>query len=195
MTDSRNEIAPWLSTSRQTIAETRIFDLVKRQMRRDGDDREADFYFIDAPDWVNVVALTDDDELVLIEQWRHAREHVTLEIPGGTVDPGESPREAAERELAEETGYRARQWARLGDIEPNPAILTNRCHTWLALGATKEQEPDFDGNEHCVTVLRPFSDAMKLVKAGEITHALVVVALTHETMRRAGSDPAEGQTP
>jgi len=184
MTDSPNDIAAWNSLSRKTIAETKVFDLVKREMRREGDDREGEFWFVDAPDWVNVVALTDDDELVLIRQWRHARESVTLEIPGGTVDAGESPREAAERELLEETGYRARQWARLGVIEPNPAILTNRCHTWLALGATKEQEPCFDGNEHCVTELSPWADAMTLVKEGAITHALVVVALTHETLRR-----------
>ncbi|MHC5012710.1 MAG: NUDIX hydrolase [Planctomycetota bacterium] len=170
------------------MAETKVFDLVRREMRREGDDREGEFWFIDAPDWVNVVALTDDDELVLIRQWRHAREAITLEIPGGTVDAGESPEEAARRELLEETGYEARQWARLGVIEPNPAILTNRCHTWLALGATKVAEPDFEGNEHCVTELRPWADAMKLVKEGAITHALVVVALTYEMLRRAEPD-------
>ena len=184
MHEASNDIARWDVLSRRVLSETKVFDVEGRRMRRADDRREGDFSFVVAPDWVNVVALTDDDELVLVEQWRHARDHVTLEIPGGTVDGGESPREAAERELLEETGYRARQWARLGSIEPNPAILTNCCHTFLALGARKEAEPAFEGNEHCVTVLRPWRDAARLVREGRITHALVVVALTYEMLRR-----------
>jgi 8-oxo-dGTP pyrophosphatase MutT (NUDIX family) len=185
MPDGSETVSRWVPLDRQKLAATKVFDIEQRRMERKSDGVRSDFFFVDCPDWVNVVALTDDDDLVLIEQWRHARDRVTLEIPGGTVDPGESPLDAAERELKEETGYEARDWVRLGDIEPNPAILTNRCFTYLAVGAEKVADPDFDGNEHCVTVLRPWSDAMGLVADGTISHALVVVALTYETLRRA----------
>ena len=84
-----------------------------------------------APDWVNVIPLLAGGEVVLVRQWRYGTAAPTLEIPGGMVE-AESEREAAERELLEETGYRARSWRRLGEVHPNPAFLTNRCGTWLA---------------------------------------------------------------
>ncbi|MCU0728219.1 MAG: NUDIX hydrolase [Planctomycetes bacterium] len=155
-------------------------------MRREGSPpgEASDFYVLGAGDWVNVVALTPEDDLVLVTQWRHAAGRVTLEIPGGMVDTGETPREAAERELLEETGFAAPEWRPLGVIDPNPAILANRCHTFLALGARQVTTPHFDSNEECGLVLRPWAETPALVTSGVITHALVVVALHFEHLRR-----------
>lgn len=149
-------------------------------------EREGDFYILRTNDWVNVVALTEEDDLVLIEQWRQGVLRVTLEIPGGIVDDGEDPLSAAVRELAEETGYEAPEWRALSSIEPNPAIQDNRCHTFVALGARRTKDQAFDAHEQCRVVLEPWIEAGRLLARGEITHALVAVALYKEQLRRSG---------
>ncbi len=190
------DLARWTVESRDILQDCRVFRVLRQHARREpppapeeiesGRRARSDFYVLDAPNWVNVVALTDDDDLVLIEQWRQGIEGYTLEIPGGMADGDESPREAGERELLEETGYRAREWRELGSIEPNPAIQNNRCYTYLALGAESSEKPQFDSTEECRVVLRPYADAPELVASGAITHALVVVGLHFEALRRAG---------
>ncbi len=187
------EIPGWKNLKTTHLQDCRVFQVEQKHMQREPHpqlpDREADFYVVRSTDWVNVVALTAQDELVLIEQWRVGTEQLTLEIPGGMVDAGESPETAAKRELLEETGFSAESWQFLGSIDPNPATHTNRCHTYLALGATQTQTPTFDRNELCKLVLAPASEIPNLVKSGKITHALVVVALFYEQLRRQAGLP------
>jgi 8-oxo-dGTP pyrophosphatase MutT (NUDIX family) len=183
--------APWSVLESTELADCRIFRLLCRRMRREDPPADSDFFLLDTPDWVNVVALTDDDDLVLVTQFRHGVERITLEIAGGMVDPGETPREAAERELREETGYVARDWKQIGVIDPNPAIQNNRTWTFLATGAAKREEPSFDATEQCRVVLAPWSDTPRLVAEGRITHALVVVGLHFEMLRRMGESSGE----
>ncbi len=130
-----------------------------------------------APDWVNVVALTDAGEAVLVRQFRVGLEANSLEIPGGMVELGEEPAQAAARELLEETGYRARELVFLGAVHPNPALQTNRCHSYLALGAQWVAAQAQDTGEDIEVVLLPASALQRLVREGVITHALVVTAV------------------
>lgn len=138
--------------------------------------KEHDFHVIEAPDWVNVVAVTPKDEIVLIKQYRHGIRRVTIEIPGGMIDPGETPLEAAKRELLEETGYEAGGWEEIGKVVPNPAIQDNRCYTYLATSADKVKEPEFDNTEDIETYTVAGGDIINMVKDGQITHSLVLDA-------------------
>ncbi|MCO4762411.1 MAG: NUDIX hydrolase [Myxococcales bacterium] len=148
-------------------------------------DPSHDFFVINSPDFVNVVALTDDGHCVLVEQWRHGTQDHTLEIPGGLVDAGEDPETAARRELLEETGYVAETWIEVGQCRPNAAIQSNRCTTFLALGATKVAEPQFDGTEHCVLHTQPWTEVVQMVRDGRIDHALVVAAVLYVRLQLA----------
>ena len=145
------------------------------------------FVVLDSTDWVNVIALTRDDRVVLIRQFRVGTSAIELEIPGGMVDPGEEPRAAAERELREETGYVASSWRHLGVVRPNPAIQGNRLHTFLALDAEPRDTPTFDEGEVCETELRPLDEVTTMLRDGTIDHALVINAFTHLMLATGGS--------
>jgi 8-oxo-dGTP pyrophosphatase MutT (NUDIX family) len=132
---------------------------------------------IDAADWVNVVAVTTERELVLVRQFRFGTWANSLEIPGGVVDPGESPEATASRELEEETGYRPSSVRLLGLSHPNPAIQGNRLHSYLAEGCVKVNEGRPDASEDLRVELVPRAALRELVMSGHITHSLVLAAL------------------
>ena len=138
---------------------------------------------ISAPDWVHVLALTVGGEAVLVRQFRAGIHADTLEFPGGMVDPGEDPARAAARELEEETGFVAARWTSLGTCYPNPALQTNRLHTFVAHDCRKTAEPRLDPGEDTRVELVPATSLRSRVAAGEIVHGLVLASLVQAAVR------------
>ena len=149
---------------------------VTRSRRRLGG-HTGDFVTLHSMDWVNVVPVTPEGRVVLIKQWRHGSQDWAVEIPGGLVDPGEAPLQAAARELKEETGYTAPELAFLGKVNPNPALFDNYCHTYLGLNAELAGEPDLDPGESIEVFQVEAASLPGMVASGEIDHCIVIAAL------------------
>jgi len=145
---------------------------------------------LETRDWVNVVAFTPQGELVVVRQFRFGAARVTTEIPGGVVDPGEDPLQAAQRELREETGFTGGEWSSLGAVEPNPAFHDNLCYHFLARGVHSTHRQELDGGEDIRAGLLSRDALRASIASGEINHALVISALSR-VMDLSGLHPTE----
>jgi len=133
---------------------------------------------LESVDWVNVVALDEDGQCVMIRQFRFGVGYTTLEVPGGMVDPGEDPLTAARRELAEETGFSGGRWRYLGAVEPNPAVHDNLCHHFLAEDVRRNAGQTLSGGEEIRLEVMPRNRVIEAARGGEIKHALALSALS-----------------
>lgn len=174
-------IEPWSVVYENKEYQTPIFNLLQRKMRLNAEDEhnEGDFYIIDAPEWVNVIPITEEEEVVLVEQFRYGIRQPTLEIPGGLVDPGETPHKAIERELVEETGYKSESWTSLGKVSANPAIMSNYTHLYLAEDCRFSgiQETENDVHERIKVHTLPVEEFLALAENGTIHHTIVIAAV------------------
>jgi 8-oxo-dGTP pyrophosphatase MutT (NUDIX family) len=127
--------------------------------------------------WANIVALTTNNEVVLVSQYRHGVCDVLLEFPGGVVEDGEDPLAGAKRELLEETGYTSSKLVQVGQIYPNPALQTNTLYCYLALDAEKVSEQSLDAGEDIEVRLMPLDELIEMAKRGEFPHALMTAVL------------------
>ncbi|MEX2455806.1 MAG: NUDIX hydrolase [Balneolaceae bacterium] len=160
------------------VYETPIFSLNEKEVLPDGDKTPASFYVINAPEWINVIALTEEKEIVLVEQYRHGIHESTLEIPGGMVDSGEKPLETAKRELLEETGFSSTRWKKIGKTSSNPAIMSNFTHLYLAENCIKTDDISLDGHEDIKVHVMPLKGFLNLVESGVVHHAIVLAAVS-----------------
>jgi 8-oxo-dGTP pyrophosphatase MutT (NUDIX family) len=167
----------WQKLAQRPQLQTRIFDVVGARYRHPGRSTEREFVVINAPDWVNVVALTPDGHLVLVRQFRYGIDEFSLEIPGGVIDAGEDPVAAGLRELREETGFSGAPATLLGSVHPNPAMQSNRCHFVFVEGAVKSHELEWDPDEELQVMVLPADDVLAMAHSGGIVHSLVLNAL------------------
>lgn len=171
-----NQPDTWKRIESEEVANCRIFKVRQDKCVCLNDGAEHNFFVLENTDWVNIIPVTTNGEVVLIEQFRHGIEAMTLEIPGGMVDEREDPQTAATRELIEETGYKPREVVFLGKSHPNPATHDNWVYHYLALGCEKVQETAFDTTESIATSLVPLAEVDDLIANEKITHSLVVAA-------------------
>lgn len=177
----------WPLTGEEKILETPIFTVNKAFRRSPKDGRDKGFFVLDCPDWAQVLAVTDDGQAVLVRQFRQGSEDISLELPGGVVEKGQTPEEAARRELREETGFEARSWRHLAAFRPNPATQNNRAHLFLAEGAALTGPTDFDENEDIELVRVPLGDLPGLVLDGTVNHAIMAAGILFHAAWRAAA--------
>ena len=132
---------------------------------------------LESKDWVNIIALTPDEEIIVVRQYRFGIGKITTEIPGGVIDPGEDSLEAAKRELREETGYTSRDWEYLGAVEANPAYHDNLCHHWMARNAEKTDELDLGKGENLEADVLSLDALKSEIQEGRLRHSLALSAL------------------
>jgi 8-oxo-dGTP pyrophosphatase MutT (NUDIX family) len=166
----------WRLISSKKDRSLRIFDLRTDRAISPRTNKEHDFYVLESSDWVNVIPLTRQNEVVLIRQYRHGIRRVTLEIPGGIVEQGDSPEETARRELFEETGYSSSDMILVGSVHANPAFLNNFCYSYLARDVSSSGGQEQDEKEDIEIVIKPLEEIPRLIREGEITHSLVLAA-------------------
>lgn len=169
--------ARWERGEPSLIARTRILDLQSVPFHHPKRGTRRDFVVVDAPDWVNVLAHTTDDRLVLVNQFRYGIDAFSWEIPGGVIEAGEDPVVAGVRELVEETGYVGENARLLASVHPNPAFMRNRCHLVLVENCRLVAPPAWDADEEIEVAAAPVSEVYERARAGGITHSLVLDAL------------------
>ena len=174
---ARTGLREWREVTREPVADCRVFSVERSIALSPTDSTPHAYYRIQSPNWAQILPITADGNAVLVRQYRHGCQSMTLEIPGGLVDPGEDPATAALRECLEETGYRARRAVSLGVVNPNPALFANRLHGFFATDVELERAVQNTATELTETVLVPVGDLEGLLLSGEIDHALVAGTL------------------
>lgn len=152
---------PWIRIDKVELANGNLLDATAFEFRS----------------WANIIALTRDNEVVLVKQYRHGIGNVLLEFPGGVVETGEDPLVGAQRELLEETGYKASRFIQIGKVYPNPALQINTLYCYLALDVEKVSEQSLDAGEDIEVQLMPFDELVELAKRGDFPHALMTAVL------------------
>ena len=171
-------IRPWPRLDSQPVFDAGLFRVTRERTRSPRTGGERDVYVLHMADWLMTVPLTAQRELVLVRQYRHGSGEASLEVPGGLHDgTGERPEQGAARELAEETGYGDGVLSFLGELRPQPALLSNRVRSYLAQGIRRTAAPQPDAGEDIEVVLLDPREVPARIASGEINNAMTVTAL------------------
>jgi 8-oxo-dGTP pyrophosphatase MutT (NUDIX family) len=176
-TEPDSSPARWERGEPRIVAHTRILDVQSVPFHHPRRGTRRDFVVVDVPDWVNVLAHTTDDRLVLVNQFRYGINAFSWEIPGGVIERFEDPVAAGLRELLEETGFVGENARLLASVHPNPAFLNNRCHLVLVENCRLVSPPDWDADEEIEVAAVPVAEVYARARSGGITHSLVLDAL------------------
>lgn len=174
----------WQTLEKNESSDLKIFRVqwFKRENQEIG--KSGSFVVLDTPRWVNIIPITKDKQVVLVRQYRHGIDDITLEVPGGLVDKNEEPIDAAERECFEETGFKSMNRAiLLGENFPNPAFLNNICYSFVWFDCELSGKQNLDGNEDIDVILVPLSEIPKMIIDKQIRHSLVLTAFLFYSLK------------
>lgn len=182
--DDRFDKLKWDTSDTKMLLHTPVFDVLRQhEVSRTG--LEGDYVTVQAPEWVVVVA-EHEGNLLLVHQWRHGADEMTLEFPGGVVEPNEDTEHAAHRELLEETGYRAEKMTFLGRVWSNPALFKNRFCVYLAENLTDTGSQNLDDDELLKFEARPIAEVIAGFGKQGMTHAFMGTALAFYMRHKLG---------
>lgn len=174
---SKALLSKWEVLKETLYSSCRIYDVYKRRCKNTVLRKESDFFVIKSPDWCQIIALTEEEELILVKQFRFGSLEYSLEVPGGLIEEGETPLNTAVRELQEETGYKGTNETVIGMCEPNPAIMNNRSYFVLINNCKQVSAPNWDEHEQIAVIKVPFKKAYHFVMEGKILHSLSQTAI------------------
>jgi 8-oxo-dGTP pyrophosphatase MutT (NUDIX family) len=175
-----NQHLVWKEEGRRIVFESPVFSIGERTCRSPDKELKV-FTVMDAPDWAIIIPVLETGgrkRFVMVRQWRHGSRELSLEFPGGVFEPGEDPGEAAARELREETAYTAGAITKLGSCSPNPAIMSNRVHFFLAENLSPAGTQKLDEDEYLDVVLLPPEEVFRDMGKAPYVHALMGTALS-----------------
>ncbi len=171
------DIDGWEVSQPKTLLITNVTTVESGQVICQRTGKESEFYRFVFPDWVNVIAVTEENKIVVVKQFRYGTQRMETEIPGGVIHAKEPPLDAGCRELLEETGYVGQNPRIVGMVKPNPALQGNSCYTLLIEKAKKVSHQNLDEMEDIETELLSVQEVFSAVDRGEIQHGLVINAL------------------
>ena len=182
-------IAKWKTLGEEKAADLKIFEAYFKERLNPNTGQRGKFVVLDSNDWVNIIPVTSEGKIVMVQQYRHGTDEITLELPGGFVNSGEEPLQGAMRECVEETGYEGENDAIfLGKNRPNPAYQSNTCHTYLWKNCTLKHEQNLDGHED-INILEFTEDQIRsLIAEGKIDHCVILTAFFFYFMHNGQED-------
>ena len=179
-----DEKLKWASGQKKLLLKTAVFNVTSSTNTHKNGERtvQGDYIVLDAPDWVIVIPELDDKatgqkDFFMVKQWRHGSKCLSVEFPGGVIDKGEDPEQAARRELLEETGCRAGKLTKLGQVNPNPALFSNHVHFFLAQNLECGNQQSLDDDEFVNVIKVPVEKIKKDMGTEQFPHALMSTAM------------------
>ena len=185
-THDNHKIEPWIVEQTEELKDCRIFTLNREIVRSPATGKRGEFFILDSPDWVNIIPVTSDGQIVFVAQYRLGSRHISLETPAGLINPGEAVEAAAARELREETGYTAGSWTVLGRTYANPAFMTNHFTAVVAEGVTLTDPTAWDEHEELELRLIPVDQVGDLIATGAVDNSFNVLALSWYLLYKHG---------